>query len=268
MVSVHFCKLRLLKNSVNIYATSSSLPFTGPQQLLHGLRSPQLPPRPKRTFFFLFPTKDLRRWIRDFSWATAASLLWKQHVWTLPSLLSGEGAGGFNSLWILSYFWYFGSWGCLEMPYMQRGLSRFVSDWFLLLCLHGDCFVAMNLLLVFFLWNMDSWGSWVTHVALPVFLTLRFKNLYKNTHTDTIVSFSLALLPPVPRPLLLHCCWGRVRSWCLTHRPSEAQRDSSQLPRRLWDFSFMCIELDQGTQRLYLFLFYWRISSNFVWLAT
>lgn len=75
MVSVHFCKLRLLKTSVNIYASSSSPPFTGPQQLLHGLGSPQLPPRPKSTFFFFLPTKDLRRRIRDFIWATVASLL-------------------------------------------------------------------------------------------------------------------------------------------------------------------------------------------------
>lgn len=203
-------------------------------------------------------------------------------VWTWQSLRSREPfnqGSALTSLWsrwgctqaILTLYGplaeYFRSWGRLEMPYRQRGLSKCVWQTPTPVSQQG-LLVTINLLLGFFLQNMDSWGIRVTHFSLHVCLILMLQKLFKalkNNDCFIIVGVcpSMHRLP----------CLRRYsdRSW--THSISRGSnrvgwQENSQLPRKFWDFSFICIKLGQGTQILYLVLFYPSIPKIFVLLPT
>lgn len=114
----------------------------------------------------------------------------------------------------------------------------------------------MNLLLGFFLQDMDSWGTRVTHFSLHGCLIFMFQNLSKAlNHDDCFIIISAC--PLNAQPLLLKTILGQTEDTQNFWGSNWAGwKENSQLPRQFWYFNSIFIKLRQYTQILYLIWFY------------
>ena len=129
-----------------------ALPFPALKQLLHGFERPQISPERKSTFF---PNKrsekvdEKRLWLGHCSLtalkavfepgspSSAGSRLTKAQP--SPACKAGEGCTQAILTLYRPLAEYFGSWGSLEMPHGQKGLSRCASGRLPTLCISGAC---------------------------------------------------------------------------------------------------------------------------------